>query len=262
MRTAYSRVLSLHTAGRTDEAMRACLRLWEDSYQYDVTGRAVRRSFLVACMASLVHDNHRLHTMVREFRSSLAPVAIKLPSTEEKLIDWMVLSSALGEYALIWEARHSILQYPGLTRRGRNLLARAALLYNDSQTAALACSDPLDVLAEIMQHRPYGMVHEQGPPSPVAEAALLYASLLIAGRESDASNVAAEAQRRAAADIVQVRVAFVEAAVRANQVRAEHWDWLWSIRDQPRVDTLLRHLAVKLKGGDGDAAGASATSAT
>jgi thiol-disulfide isomerase/thioredoxin len=214
MQARHAFVRALQGSGRLDEATEGYAWLWQHMLEHDPSMVGVRCSFMLGDMENLMKEHPAARGRFTELRDTLGHDGPSPAASADELRDWLALTVALGEADVVlrWfdasggpllhaqpELEHTlqVRLVPLLTKQGR--WADTANLFTDPLETLREHEERLEVTrcgelpAEIAELRPRMIDAEEYGLRKTA--GIMAASLLAAGRETEARAVVAEVRR-------------------------------------------------------------------
>ena len=248
---------ALLLGGELDEATAQYCWLWSHMLAHDEAYIGVRLSFMTFDMMTLAESFQPAREAFAGLRQEAADrLAGATPQPSDRM-DWLVLNRVLGDADRNLEWFDRVRVTPGAFDLGRAVayeLEELLLSRGRWSDAAIFYADPLAWLKEQAGMLTMDLSSTQDLPEPQpdfraihrqmfrASAGRLYAVLLAAGREDEASRVAEEARR--AEPSPEMVLSLVATACDADQRKDVHRSWLDApeVRDLPETAELRKRL--------------------
>jgi thiol-disulfide isomerase/thioredoxin len=211
MQARYSLARTLANGGRFDEATNEYVWLWQHMTEHEPAMVGVRESFMLSEIGRLIKDHPSARKRFAELRDALGAEGVPATATRQVVTDWVALSVTLGEAdrVLEWfDGKADLLDarpelegslrrrlVPVLMKRGR--WADISRLFRDPVGALRQSYFRLEeakkhVAPEMVEMLP--KMIETLERTIRKDAGLIVASLLAAGRKSEARAVLEEAR--------------------------------------------------------------------
>lgn len=245
---------SILTNGDMDKATDEAVWLWNNMVKEEPAMAGVRGSFFAGDIKNLARRHKPAAEAFGRIRDEAWAAYVRDPQTPGPLDDWIVLNDALGQNDRTLEWFDRAKREPNAGRTFEQVDYRLERLLIDKRRVGDICllyRDPMDRLrrdAMMKQSLPKLSDKEQNQQLQQIHdrmfrdsTSLLYASLLMAGRASDAQSFAVEAIRLD--DTGAMRLALVRAALENGVGNREHWEMLDAANTAGEpVDTLREEL--------------------
>jgi thioredoxin 1 len=232
---------TLAQSGENERALKEFVWLWDHMLEHEPAMVGVRGSFMASDMEQLAGRYAPAKQRFAAMRDALKDKLDDPAGAWNNLADWVVLNRVVGDpdRTLAWFER--VKDDPDSRPAIKRVSFRLERLLEERgrwKDMALLFDDPLEKLRK--DHADLQMRLNMALPEAMKgrqedfrrmhyrmfreDAAQMYAALLAADREDDAQKVAAEAFKLD--DTPEIRMKFVEFAVRADEPRAQHDAWL------------------------------------
>lgn len=252
--------LQRERAGRDDKALEFLDWTWLNLGQLAPATSAAKRSFLALPMTRLAQRDQASRDRFTKHRDDAESRLASGTLDWADLRDWVTLNAVVGQPERSLEWAHERLGSPeglAIVRRLEAELLPIALSEQDTDLIRVICPDPPSTVLRTMQR----LATLQGSRLQALDDALLdyrddhlasfYASLLALGMDELADETARTIFVRTASRADALRLRMIEAAIRWQQPRAVHREWIDRLSDdtdEARVGQISQALEAALGG--------------
>lgn len=252
IRARYDLAGTLARTDKLDEATGEYVWLWNNIVKYDPSYSAVRLSFMVGEITSLVRRHEPARKAFADLRNQAQPAIDDGTADREVFLDWLALNKVLGdeETIIAWfdrvkdkPERLAVNEFAGddlfdlLIKRGR--WSDAAGVYADPVKSVQRGAAILHIReSSEMDDATKASIRRIQAQRFRTQASRMYAACLVGGKDESASRVAAILL--AEQDDATSRTVLVETALKAGAPRPSQRQWLDEAEAKGEKATSLR----------------------